>query len=54
MLNVTTIVLAFHTCRRIYKGWLLGIWKKLGYFKVPTEAQIWAMAGAGILPYYTI
>ena len=49
MLNVTTIVLAFHTCRRIYKeGWLLGIWKKLGYFKVPTEAQIWAMAGAGI------
>ena len=40
-----TIVLAFHTCRRIYKeGWLLGIWKKLGYFKAPTEAQIWTMA----------
>ena len=50
ILNVTTIVLAFHVCRWIYKeGWLLGIWKKLGYFKAPTEAQIWAMAGVGIL-----
>lgn len=50
ILNVTTIVLAFHVCRWIYKeGWLLGIWKKFGYFKAPTEAQIWAMAGVGIL-----
>lgn len=50
MLNATTIVLAFHACRHIYKeGWLTNLWKKIGYFTPPTEKQIWVLAILGFL-----
>lgn len=50
MLNVTTIVLAFHACRHIYKeGWLTRIWKSMGYFKNPTTNQVWVLAILGFL-----
>lgn len=50
MLNVTTIVLAFHACRLIYReGWLTSIWKKIGYFTPPTSAQIWALSFVGLI-----
>jgi len=49
ILNVTTIVLAFHTCRYIYKeGWLTNLWKKIGYFRTPTNPQIWAFGFLGL------
>lgn len=45
MLNVTTIVLAFHACRHIYKeGWLTRLWERLGYFTPPTQKQVWVLA----------
>ena len=50
MLNVTTIVAAFHACRYIYKeGWLTNIWKKIGYFKPPTEKQLWVLSILGFM-----
>lgn len=49
MLNVTTIVVAFHVCRWIYReGWLTRIWQKWGYFKPPTEKQIWVFSFLGL------
>lgn len=50
ILNATTIVLAFHFCRKIYhEGWLTNIWKRLGYFAPPTSSQIWALGVLGLL-----
>lgn len=49
ILNATTIVLAFHTCKCIYKeGWLTSLWKKMGYFRTPTDLQIWAFGFLGL------
>ena len=42
MINATVIAFAFRVCHRIYhEGWLTRLWQKLGYFKVPTNRQIW-------------
>lgn len=50
MLNVTVIVLAFRVCRQIYKeGWLTRLWTKIGYFNIPTDKQIWALGGVGLI-----
>lgn len=50
ILNVTTIVAAFHACRYIYReGWMTNLWRKLGYFKAPTERQIWVFSVLGLL-----
>lgn len=50
MINVTVIVLAFRVCHRIYhEGWLTRLWQKFGYFKVPTDRQIWILGGIGLI-----
>lgn len=50
MLNATTIVLAFHACRFIYReGWLTALWKKMGFFRPPKDSQVWALGILGFL-----
>lgn len=49
ILNVTTIVAAFHFTRFIYReGWLTRLWGALGYFRAPTEKQIWVFSILGL------
>lgn len=50
MINATVIAFAFRVCHRIYhEGWLTRLWQKLGYFKVPTNRQIWILGGIGLM-----
>ena len=50
MINVTIIVLAFRVCHRIYhEGWLTRLWTRIGYFRTPTDKQIWTLGGIGFV-----
>lgn len=50
ILFISSVVLAFVICKSLYKPRCLlnSIWGKLGFFKVPTDSQIWLFAILGI------
>lgn len=45
-LNINIIVLAYCWCKRVYRpnNLLNRIWKKIGYFRPPTDRQLWCIA----------
>lgn len=50
LLHVTTIVLAFRVCVSVYSpnNILSYLWAKFGYYKIPTDKQIWIMGIVGL------
>jgi len=51
IINVSVIVLAFCLSKKYYKSnnILSKLWTKFGFFKVPTERQLWALGFIGVL-----
>lgn len=50
ILFITSVVVAFRLCKLFYRPncWLNSIWRNMGYFKRPTESQIWMLGFLGL------
>lgn len=50
ILFITSVVIAFRICKFFYRPncWLNSIWRYMGYFKRPTESQIWMLGFLGV------
>ncbi len=48
-LMVTTLMAAFVLCKKVYtrRNFLTRLWRKIGYFHVPSELQIWILGLIG-------
>lgn len=50
MIHITVIVTAFRIALKLrISGALSKLWEKFGYFKVPTQSQVWVMGGIGLV-----
>lgn len=50
ILFITSVVIAFLMCKSLYRPycWLNSLWGKMGYFKSPTDTQLWLFGILGV------